>query len=136
MADQFIIHYQECAKLSSRQRVATLKNLKYKIYLDFLFGFFGYYMIPYVLFHRLMSSLLFYNVEKFIKNKCKKKLWISSCVQTFDWYCMFVSSQKLESNICPVKSTKQILHVTNSYMTWNMVQQVNVFDSFTEQLLI
>ena len=25
---------QECAKLSSRQRAATLKNLKYKIYFD------------------------------------------------------------------------------------------------------
>jgi hypothetical protein len=26
-------------------------------------GYFGYYMIPYVLFHSLMSSLLFYNEE-------------------------------------------------------------------------
>ena len=40
---------QECAKLSSRQRVATLKNLMDKIYFDLFF--FGYYMIPYVLFH-------------------------------------------------------------------------------------
>ena len=38
--------YQECAKLSSRLRVATLKNLKY------LFNtFFVNNMIPYVLFH-------------------------------------------------------------------------------------
>ena len=42
---------QECAKLSSRQRVATLKNLKYQIYLDLFNTFFGYYMIPYVLFY-------------------------------------------------------------------------------------
>jgi hypothetical protein len=47
----YFLHCQECAKLSSRQRVATLKNLKYKIYLD-LFNTFGYYMIPYVLFHK------------------------------------------------------------------------------------
>ena len=39
------------AKLSSRQRVATLKNLNYKIYFDLFNTFFGYYMIPYVLFH-------------------------------------------------------------------------------------
>ena len=54
---------QECAKLSSRQRVATLKNLKSKTYLDLFDTFVGYYMIPYVLFHSLMSSLLFYNVS-------------------------------------------------------------------------
>jgi hypothetical protein len=35
---------QESAKLSLKQRLATLKNLKHHI-------FFGYYMIPYVLFH-------------------------------------------------------------------------------------
>jgi hypothetical protein len=39
-----------------------LNNLKSKMYLDLLKHFFGYYMIPYVLFHSL-SSLLFYNVE-------------------------------------------------------------------------
>uniref|UniRef100_A0A8C8D329 P2X purinoceptor n=1 Tax=Oncorhynchus tshawytscha TaxID=74940 RepID=A0A8C8D329_ONCTS len=42
---------QECAKLSSRQRVATLRNLKYNIHFN-LFNTFGYYMIAYVLFHR------------------------------------------------------------------------------------
>jgi hypothetical protein len=52
---------QECAKLSSRQRVSTLKNQKYKIDFDLFNTSFGYYMIPYVLFH--ISSLLFYNVE-------------------------------------------------------------------------
>ena len=62
---------QACAKLSSRKRVATLKNLKYRIYFDLLEHFFGYYMIPYVLFHSfVMSSLLFYNVEN-SKNKEK-----------------------------------------------------------------
>ena len=30
----------------------------------------------------VMSSLLFYNVEN------KKNHWMSSCVQTFDWYCV------------------------------------------------
>ena len=38
---------QECAKLS-RQSVATLKNPKYKIYLD-LFNTFGYNLIPCVI---------------------------------------------------------------------------------------
>ena len=42
---------QECAKLSSRQRVVTLKNLKSKIYLKSFNIFFGYYIIPYVLLH-------------------------------------------------------------------------------------
>ena len=53
----------KCAKLSSRQRVATLKNLKYKIYLD-LFNTFlvttWFHMCYFIVF---MSSLLFYNVE-------------------------------------------------------------------------
>jgi hypothetical protein len=56
-------------KLSSRQSVAALKNLKYKIY------FFGYYMIPTFLmcyFIVLMSSPLFYNVEH---SKNKEKPW-------------------------------------------------------------
>jgi hypothetical protein len=35
-------------KLSSMQRVATLKNLKYKIYFDL---FVGYYIILHMLFH-------------------------------------------------------------------------------------
>ena len=49
-------------KLSSRLRVATLKNLKSKIDVDLFNTFFGYYMLPYY-FIVLMSSLLFYNVE-------------------------------------------------------------------------
>ena len=40
---------QECAKLSSSQRVATLKNLKYKLHFDLFNTFFGYYMIPCVI---------------------------------------------------------------------------------------
>ena len=39
---------QACAKVSSRQRVATLNNLKYEIYFDLFNNLFGYYMIPYV----------------------------------------------------------------------------------------
>ena len=31
--------------------MATLKNIKYKIYFDLFNTFFGYYIIPYVLFH-------------------------------------------------------------------------------------
>ena len=42
---------QEHAKLSSRQRVATLNDLKSQIDLDLFNTFFGYYMIPHVLFH-------------------------------------------------------------------------------------
>ena len=38
-------------------------------------------MIPYVLFHSLMSSLLLYNVEH---STNKEKPW-NECVQTFDW---------------------------------------------------
>ena len=52
-----------CAKLSSKQRMATMKNLKYKRNVDLFNTFFGYYMIPYVYFIVLISSLLFYNVE-------------------------------------------------------------------------
>jgi hypothetical protein len=32
----------ECEKLSSRQRVATVKNIKYKIYFDLFNTFFAY----------------------------------------------------------------------------------------------
>jgi hypothetical protein len=55
--------FQESAKLSSRQRMATLKNLKYKIYFDVFNTFLvttwihmGYLIV-------VMSSLLFYTVE-------------------------------------------------------------------------
>ena len=72
---------QECAKLSSRQRVATLKNLTYKIYLD-LFNTFL------VTTWFLMSSLLFYNV------KINKNPGMSRCPQTFDWYCMCCSTAR------------------------------------------
>ena len=58
----------KCAKLSSRQMVATLKNLKYKIHFD-LFSTFSvttwFYMCYFIV---LMSSLLFYDVE-ISKNK-------------------------------------------------------------------
>jgi hypothetical protein len=59
-----------CVKLSSRQRVATLKNLKYDIYFDLFNTFFDYYMILHDMcyFIVLMSSLLFYNIEH-SKNK-------------------------------------------------------------------
>ena len=52
---------QECGKLSSRQRVATLKNLKY------ILIYMCYFMV-------LMSSLLFYNVEN-SKNK-ENPFWL------------------------------------------------------------
>ena len=52
---------KECAKLSLMQRMATLKNLKYKIW---LLRFHLCYFIV------LMSSLLFYNEEN-SKNKVK-----------------------------------------------------------------
>jgi hypothetical protein len=55
------------AKLSSRQRLATLKNLKYKIYLDL---FKTFLVTTWFLMCYLMSSLLFYNVEN-RKNKEK-----------------------------------------------------------------
>ena len=55
--------YQECVKLSSRQRVATLKNLKYQTYF-YLFNTFlvttWFHLCYFIV---LMSSLLFYNVE-------------------------------------------------------------------------
>jgi hypothetical protein len=37
---------QECAKLSSRQRVATLKSLKYKIYFDLMNTFLSWWQRP------------------------------------------------------------------------------------------
>jgi hypothetical protein len=42
---------QEFTKLSSRQMVATWNNLKYVIHFDLFNATFGYYLIPYVLFH-------------------------------------------------------------------------------------
>ena len=71
---------QEWAKLSSRQRVATLKNLKYILSLFWLLHDSMCYFIV------LMSSLLFYNVEH--SKKIKKNSWMRRCVQTFDWYCI------------------------------------------------
>ena len=50
---------QECAKLSSRQRVATLKNLKYKIYFDLFNTFLVTTWFHMCYFIVLMSSLLF-----------------------------------------------------------------------------
>ena len=55
--------YTECAKLSSRQRVATLKNLKYKIYFDLFNTFLFTKCFHLCYFIVLMYSLLFYNVE-------------------------------------------------------------------------
>ena len=63
---------QECAKLSSRQRVATLKNLKYKIHFDLFHTFLVTTWFRMYYFIVLMSSLLFYNVENiFFLNKEK-----------------------------------------------------------------
>ena len=64
--------YQVCAKMSSRQREATLKNLKYKIHFDL----FNTYLVT-TCFHMCyfivsMSSVLFYNVEN---SKNKEKHW-------------------------------------------------------------
>ena len=59
--------WQECEKLSSRQRVATSKNLKSQIYFD-LFNIFWLLHLCY--FRVVLSSLLFYNVEN-SKNKEK-----------------------------------------------------------------
>jgi heme/copper-type cytochrome/quinol oxidase subunit 2 len=62
---------QECAKLSSRQMVAILKNLKCKIYFWFvkiLVGVITWFHVCY--FIVLIYSLLFYNVEN-SKNKEK-----------------------------------------------------------------
>jgi hypothetical protein len=78
---------QECAKLSSRQRVAPLKNLKYDIYFDL------FIWLPYVLFHIFMSPLLFNNVKTV---KIKKNPWMSRCVQTFDWY-IYINTRENES---------------------------------------
>ena len=73
---RWLTECQECAKLSSRQRVATLKNLKSKIYLD-LFNTFlvtTWFHMCYLIV--LMSSLLLYNIEN---SKIKKNPWMSRC---------------------------------------------------------
>jgi hypothetical protein len=54
---------QECAKLSSWQRVATSKNLKYNICFDIFNTFLATTWLHMCYFIVLMSSLLFYNVE-------------------------------------------------------------------------
>jgi hypothetical protein len=61
---------KEYAKLSSRQRVATLKNVKYKVFFVFLNGLLVTTWFHMFYFIVLMSSLLFYNVSN-IKNKEK-----------------------------------------------------------------
>jgi hypothetical protein len=78
--------FQVTAMLSSRQSVATLKTLKYKIYFDLFNPFLvttGFHMCYFIV---LMSSLLFYNVEK---KQSRKNILMSRCVQTFDWYCIY-----------------------------------------------
>jgi hypothetical protein len=78
--------YQECAKLSLRQRVATLKNLKYKIYWDLFNTFFvttWFHMCHFIV---VMFSLLFYNVEN---SKDKKTPWMSRCVQNL-WLILYI----------------------------------------------
>jgi hypothetical protein len=75
----------ECAKMSSRQRVATLKNPKYKIYFDLFNTFLVTTWFHLCYFIVLMISLLFYNVEIV---QIKKKRGMSRCFQTFDWYCI------------------------------------------------
>ena len=71
---------QECAKLSSRQRVATLKNLKYKIYFDLFYTFVVTTWSHMCYFTVVMSSLLFYNVENSLHFFLKT--WMCRCVQT------------------------------------------------------
>jgi hypothetical protein len=70
--------------------VATLRNLKYKIYLD-LFNTFlvttGIHMCYYIVW---MSSLLLYNVEN-CKNKLekiKKNPRMSRWDQMIEWFCI------------------------------------------------
>jgi hypothetical protein len=57
---------QECAKLSSRQRVATLKSIKYILFCLKLFWLLQDSMCYFIV---LMSSLLFYNVENSKKSR-------------------------------------------------------------------
>jgi hypothetical protein len=63
---------QEWAKLSSRQRVATFKNLKYILICLTLFWLIHDCMCYFII---LMSSLLFYNVEN-TKNTIKTMEWV------------------------------------------------------------
>ena len=78
---------QECAKLSSRQSMATLNNLKYKIHFDLFNTFLVTTWFHMCYFIVLMSSLLFYNLEN---SKIKNNTWMSSWVQTCDWYCIYI----------------------------------------------
>ena len=98
---------QECAKPSSRQRVATLKNLKYKIYFD-LFNTFlviPWFHVRYFIF--LKSLLLFYNVEN-SKNKefefewfnCRELTWrlyndLRTCIRN----CFILMCLSLENSL-------------------------------------
>ena len=82
------------AKLSSRQRVTTLKNLKYKIYFDLTL-----FLIT------TWVSLFFYNV----KNKEKP---LSRCVQTFHWYCIHYRSMvwgHLEMSLFSMKTYMKLV---------------------------
>ena len=63
---------QECSELSLRQRVATWKNLKYKIYFDLFNTFLVTTWFHMCYFIVVMSSLLFYNAEN---SKKKEKPW-------------------------------------------------------------
>jgi hypothetical protein len=76
---------QTCAKLSSRQRVATLKNLKCKIYFDL----FNTFLVT-TWFHVLFHSWLFFTIILQCRKQFKKikHNWMSGCVQTFDWFCI------------------------------------------------
>ena len=63
---------KECSKLSSRQGVAALKNLTYKIYFDLFNTFLATTWFHMCYFIVLMSSLLNYDVEN---SKNKEKPW-------------------------------------------------------------
>jgi hypothetical protein len=71
---------QQCAQLSSSQRVATLNNLKSKIYFDLFNTFLVTIWFHTCYFIVLMSSLLFYNVEN---STNKEKPSMSRCSKIF-----------------------------------------------------
>ena len=96
---------QECAKLSPRKSVATLKNLKSKIYFDLFNSFLVATWFHMSYFIGLMSSLLFYDV------KINKYPWMSRCVQTIDWYCIFAREPSCLSKLLAHSSD------THAYLT-------------------
>ena len=108
--------FQECAKLAWKQKVATLKNLKYKTYS----GLFNTVLFT-TQFHMcslivVMSSVLIYNVE----NNKNKNFWLVLCVQ---YVCVYIYIYIYSIYFCEFRNKYRIIH--ECILQWQMNSSAN-----------